>query len=314
MRSALKGCLVLLALGASPAWSDALGDYMALAVGEFSSAIHAQNDARYAPITWQIAEIWQGDANEARWLYTESWMDGAETPYMQRISRITPRGDGTLLAERFTIPEANRFISAWSEPGRFAALSSDDLVPLRGCDAVFVRTGENRFEGSTQGNLCRNDYKGASYVVSYNTLTANGMVNWDRGFDSEGKHLWGPQAGGYQFTRAGSDTSCSRPVRMLVYGEISDREKFLDYVNAIGDAGLYPKTGGYYEAVSPALVIFEGNPPANRGVVIVRFPCEQAARDFWFSDEYEAIKPIREGIAEFEVLLLPAPPIAPWVK
>ena len=130
MRNALKGCLALLALGSPPAWSDALDDYMALAVGEFSSAIQAQNDARYAPITWQIVEIWQGDANKARWLYTESWMDGAETPYMQRISRITPRGDGTLLAERFTIPEANRFISAWSEPGRFASLDADDLEQI----------------------------------------------------------------------------------------------------------------------------------------------------------------------------------------
>ena len=73
-------------------------------------------------------------------------------------------------------------------------------------------------------------------MVSYNTLTANGMVNWDRGFDSGGKHVWGPQAGGYQFTRGGSDTSCSKPVRMLVYGEISDREKFLEQLEIVAQA------------------------------------------------------------------------------
>ncbi len=58
---------------------------------------------------------------------------------------------------------------------------------------------------------------------------------------------------------------------------------------------------------------FEGKPPPTRGVVISRFPCLEAAERFWYSDEYAEILPLREGIAEFEVIVLPAPPLPAWV-
>jgi uncharacterized protein (DUF1330 family) len=64
---------------------------------------------------------------------------------------------------------------------------------------------------------------------------------------------------------------------------------------------------GYYEALTPALEVFEGTPPGSRGVVIVHFPCLDAARRFWRSDEYAGIRKLREGIADFEVLVLPVP-------
>ncbi len=306
--------LIAAALIANTASADTLDDYMNLAVGEFSSAIQAKNDSRYDAITWQITEIWPDDPEGHRWLYTESWMDGAERPYMQRISRISAREDGSLQSTRYRIPEASEFVSAWEDPERFAALDPESLIELNGCDAVLVRAGADRFEGGTTGNQCRNAYKGAAYAISYNTLTADGMINWDRGFSAGGEHIWGPAVGGYQFVRKGADLSCRSPVRMLVYGEITDRQKFGAYVRAIAEAGLYPKTGGYYEAFSPAIEVLEGEPPVTRGVVIARFPCEQAARDFWYSDEYEAIKPLRAGISEFEVLLLPVPPVAKWAQ
>ena len=43
--------------------------------------------------------------------------------------------------------------------------------------------------------------------------------------------------------------------------------------------------------------------------VITRFPCLEAARQFWHSPEYAEIRKLREGIAEFEVLVLPVPPL-----
>ena len=309
----LAGLLALFLI-AGGARADTLDDYMELAVGEFSSAVQAENDSRYDAITWQIEEIWHGDPEGARWLYTESWMDGTDAPYMQRITRVVLNDDDSILLERFRIPDAKRFVSAWKEPDKFAALSVSDLVALPGCEAVLVRAGVDRFEGGTRGNQCRNAYKGASYAISTHTLMADEMINWDRGISAEGAHVWGPKHGGYRFHRKGADVSCTRPVRMLVYGEISDFPQFGAYARAIGESGLYPKTGGYYEAISPVIEVFEGDPPATRGVVIVRFPCEQAARDFWYSAEYAAIKPLREGISEFEVLLLKSPPVAAWAE
>lgn len=302
--------LVLAAAQASAA--STLDDYVRLATGSFTSAAQAAMDSRYDEVTWHIAEIWAGEAN-GRWLYTESWMAGADAPYMQRISRIEARADGTLLARRYLIPDAARFVGAWQSPADFSALEPDALTELAGCEAVLVRAGQERFEGGTRGNTCRNQYKGASYAISQGVISADEMVNWDRGFSAQGELVWGPAAGGYRFRRVDEKDACTRPVRMLVYGSIDDRKRLGVYGRAIAESGLYRDNGGYYEAVTPPLEVFEGKPPASRGVIIARFPCLAAAQRFWYSDVYQnEIRPLRDGIAEFEVIVLPVPPLPEW--
>jgi len=301
--------LTFACLAASAAQSSALDDYVRLQVGSFTSEVQAKQDARYDAITWHIAEIWADDDPDQRWLYTESWVPDAPAPYMQRISRLRQETDGSISARRYTLPEAPRFVDAWRDPSMFGSLKPAELAELHGCEAVITRAGAGRFEGSTSGTSCRNSYKGATYAISQSVLAADEMVNWDRGFDASGTLVWGPAAGGYRFRRVGETGACVQPVRMLVYGTIKDRKAFGAYVRAIAEAGLYAKTGGYYEAVSPALEVFEGSPPPERGVVIARFPCLEAAQRFWNSPEYAEIRKLREGIAEFEVLVLPVPPI-----
>jgi uncharacterized protein (DUF1330 family) len=292
---------------ASAAQSSALDDYVRLQVGSFTSEAQAKQDARYDAITWHIAEIWPDDDAAERWLYTESWMPGAPAPYMQRISQLRLDADGGVSARRYALPEAPRFVGAWRDPSAFKGLKASELAELHGCDAVITRAGAGRFEGSTTGSRCRNSYKGATYAISQSALTADEMVNWDRGFDADGELVWGPAAGGYRFRRVGEVGACVQPVRMLVYGEIKDRKAFGAYARALAQSGLYPKNGGYYEAMSPALEVFEGSPPPGRGVIIARFPCLEAAQRFWRSDEYAEIRKLRAGIADFEVLVLPVP-------
>ena len=284
-----------------------LDDYVGLQVGSFSSGAQARQDARYDAITWHVAEIWADDDPAERWLYTESWMAQAPAPYMQRVTRLHGAADGTISARRYTMPEAARFVGAWQDSAKLDALKPGELTELPGCDIVIVRAGAGRFEGSTRGGGCRNTYKGASYAISQSVLTADELVNWDRGFSAAGELVWGPAAGGYQLRRKRDSVDCDQPVRMLVYGEIHDRKAFGRYLQALRESGLYRKYGGYYEAVTPALDVFEGSPPESRGVVIVHFPCVDAARRFWRSDEYAEIRKLREGIADFEVLVLPVP-------
>jgi uncharacterized protein (DUF1330 family) len=301
--------LALCGPGALAAPSTTLDEFVRLQVGSFTSEAQAKQDLRYDAVTWHIAEVWPGGREDERWIYTETWMPGATAPYMQRISRLRAEPDGTIAARRYALPEAVRFVGGWRDPSVFDALEPAGLSELAGCDAVITRAGAGRFEGSTVGNRCRNSYKGASYAISQSVLTAEEMTNWDRGFSEGGELVWGPAAGGYRFRRVGETGACVQPVRMLVYGEIKDRKAFGAYVRAIAESGLYPKNGGYYEAMSPALEVFEGTPPPGRGVIIARFPCLEAAQRFWHSEEYREIVKLREGIAEFEVLVLPVPPV-----
>lgn len=298
--------------------ADALSDYVRLQSGSFSTEQQAKLDARYETAIWHIAEIWprrvhSGQPPRERWLYSESWMKDADAPYMQRISRLVAEPDGTISVKRYAMREPARFIGAWQDPTRFAALRRTELTALEGCDLVFVRTGEERFEGGTIGNRCRNAYKGSRYAVSQATISAEGFTNWDRGFAADGTQTWGPRYGGYRFRRIDAPRGCVDPVRMLVYGDIEDRKAFAAYGRALGQSGLYPRNGGYYEATSPALEVFEGSPPPGRGVIIARFPCLEAARAFWYSPEYAEIRKLREGLATFEVLVLPAAQLPAYV-
>lgn len=306
----LSSAMLAAALTAGVARAGTLLDeYVAMQVGDFTSEAQAAQDARYDIANWHIAEIWDNRDRSQRWLYTESWIKDAPVPYLQRISRVTEQPDGTLAVRRFALPEAARFVGGWKDTTLFSRLKHDELTEMAGCDLLVMRAGEGRFEGSTVGNRCLNSYKGAAYATSRSVLTAQEMLNWDRGFTADGKLAWGPAAGGYLFRRAGEVDACVKPVRMLVFGEIKDRKAFGAYPRALAQSGLYAKNGGYYEATSPAIEAFEGTPPEGRGVIIARFPCAEAARRFWNSDEYREIRKLREGIADFEVLLLPAPPL-----
>jgi hypothetical protein len=178
-----------------------LDEYVQLQSGDFTSQAQASQDPGYQVAVWHIVEIWRGADSSERWLYTEAWLDKAPVPYIQRVTRVTAEGDGTIVASRHTVPDAARFVGAWGEPGRFAALKPSELSALPGCEVMIVRAGAGRFEGSTVGARCRITYKGAAYAVSNLTLTADGMTNWDRGFDADGALKWGPAKGGYRFVR-----------------------------------------------------------------------------------------------------------------
>lgn len=312
-RQFLSVLLILVVIHPAAA-GDVLERYLELRTGSFSSSAQARSDQSYSDVSWHIVERPRTDS-AARWLYLEAWMADAEAPYLQRLTRHHLEADGSIIAQPFRIPDAQEFIGAWREPERLAALELDSLEAVDGCELEIARTGPDRFEGQTRAARCRNGHRGASYAVSQFVLTDQGASNWDRGFAADGSLVWGPAAGGYRFVRLDAETAgCDSPVRMLVFGTIEDRPAFGAYARALMESGLYPRTGGYWTAVSPALEVFEGNPPPERGVVIAHFPCLEAARAFWFDPQYqEEIIPLRAGISEFEVLVLPTVPVPAYL-
>ena len=312
-RLIIATCLILfmfLFMARVAANEDALALYLELRVGTFSSEAHARADQRYSAVSWHIAERpYQGDG--ARWLYLEAWMPDAAAPYLQRLIAHHLEADGTIIAQPYRIPEAEALVGAWQDTARLAALDLDRLEPVAGCELEIVRTGPERFEGQTRGARCLNTHRGAHYAVSQSLVTSSGAVNWDRGFAADGSQVWGPSAGGYRFRRVQEGLAhCDTPVRLLVFGRIHDRQAFAAYGQALMASGLYARTGGYWTAVSPMLQVFEGDPPPGRAAVISHFPCLEAAREFWFDPQYQQeIIPLRQGISDFEVLVLPTVPI-----
>lgn len=299
-------------IGISTAKADTLDDFIQLTSGSFDSSAQASQDSRYLHIIWHVVEVLPGQKNE-RWTYSENLAKDADSPYRQRLTRYRLVEDGSIEAVGFELPNPEKYLGGWRNPEVFEELNKSDLALLGGCPVRLSRTGLTSFEGSTYGQACKNDHRGASYMLSQATIDENGLVNWDRGFNAQGELVWGPPSGGYIFRRIG-EQQCNAPVMMVVYGEINDRAGFGKYVGALAQSGLYEKYNAYHVSLTPALAVMEGNPPENRGIVLARFPCIDVAKSFWQSSEYQEIIKLREGAAEFEVSFLRTLPLPDYVQ
>jgi uncharacterized protein (DUF1330 family) len=105
------------------------------------------------------------------------------------------------------------------------------------------------------------------------------------------------------------ETCDDKPVLMVVYGPMHDRDRMVAYGKAIADSGLYKKLGGYYLNSPRSAAIFEGKPTS---MIIVRFPCLANAKAFWNSKDYqEKIKPMRlnPSAGDFTVAVYPEIPL-----
>ena len=92
------------------------------------------------------------------------------------------------------------------------------------------------------------------------------------------------------------DMSCDggKPVIMLVAGRTLDADRMRDYAIALGRSDLSPNARGYYLNIPRPLRVLEGEPDANDVALMVRFPSECSAVNFWYDDFYETeIKPMR---------------------
>ena len=92
------------------------------------------------------------------------------------------------------------------------------------------------------------------------------------------------------------DMTCDseKPVIMLVAGRTLDAERMRDYAIALGSSELYPNARGYYLNIPRPVRVLEGQPDANDVALMVRFPSECSAVNFWYDDFYQTeIKPLR---------------------
>lgn len=103
-----------------------------------------------------------------------------------------------------------------------------------------------------------------------------------------------------------SDTRCY----MIVIGEIHDRQAFFDgYAKVVPP--LVEQFGGRYVLKGAGGEFLENGWCDSPSALVSEWPDRTAAKRFWDSPEYaEAIK-LREGIGDFQVMLIDSAPIGP---
>jgi CpeT protein len=172
-----------------------------LMVGVYTSREQALKDPEnYRDVSLHMVRVWPERA-DGPWLYIEQALSTiVDRPYRQRMYRLVARPNGTIASEVYTLPEEQRFVGAWKDIGRFAALKPDSLIPRSGC-AVVLKPQANGWAGSTVGRECPSDLYGAKFATSEVRVTGDRLESWDRGYDQNGEQVWGATEGPYVFLR-----------------------------------------------------------------------------------------------------------------
>ena len=88
---------------------------------------------------------------------------------------------------------------------------------------------------------------------------------------------------------------------LVVEAILTNPQDFVSYTKAVPP--LVTKFGGEYIAVGGESESLEGEWGVTR-IVLHKWPSMDAARKFWYSDEYTEAKKLREGTGTFRVMLV----------
>jgi hypothetical protein len=67
--------------------------------------------------------------------------------------------------------------------------------------SVFLRKEKDNYIGETQPGGCPTNYRGAVKITNKIILHSSGMDTYDRGFDANGKVIWGAKDEPYMFLK-----------------------------------------------------------------------------------------------------------------
>ncbi len=105
--------------------------------------------------------------------------------------------------------------------------------------------------------------------------------------------------------------NCSEPVVMVVLGELSERgfqrppDGSPGYGEQLRQSRLYERFEGWYLLSGRPVEVFEGRFDARRMLLAAEFPCLEAARQWYYSDDYTRIRALRAGAGEFTIAVWP---------
>lgn len=174
--------------------------FAGLLAGKYSSAAQAARDTAFYPISLVMTPIWP-ERTDGLWLYVEQAMASKpDKPYRQRVYKLTHPSKRKFVSEIYTLRNAKEVTGLHSDPTKMKLLHPDSIELKDGC-AVALSLKNGIYTGGTRGSSCPSDLRGAKYATSIIVLRQGEMVSWDRGYDADGKQVWGATKGGYVFVK-----------------------------------------------------------------------------------------------------------------
>ncbi|GAA0725091.1 hypothetical protein GCM10009430_30220 [Aquimarina litoralis] len=178
-----------------------LEGFVRILTGKFSSKKQAKEESGYAAVCLINTPIWKHQSGY--WFYQELFSEEKSTAiYNQRIINIKRVDSITLSSTSYIIPNQKKYINGWKNPSLFDQLTTDSLTVREGCDVYFKKKTSTIYQGKTSKNSCSSSFsKKILYTTSNIVISSKKISSWDRGYDKEGKQVWGKIQGPYNFIR-----------------------------------------------------------------------------------------------------------------
>ena len=171
--------------------------------GSFTSAAQAKIDPEnFFPVRMVMLPIWT-DRADGPWLYVEQAAEARlEKPYRQRVYNLIADENGDVRSDVYALPgDLLKHAGCWNAQNPLQGVTPENLVLREGCTIYLERGDIGSFEGSTRGKGCVSKLGNAAYATSEVTIRNGLLTSWDRGFDKDGKQVWGATEGPYRFVR-----------------------------------------------------------------------------------------------------------------
>lgn len=167
--------------------------------GDFNSSKQAKSTKGYFDISLGMTRIWA--KKPGVWLYVEQAVSKKRArPYRQRVYHLQRVKKNLFSSTIYKITIARQLRGQWNNRKALQQLRPVHLRLLKGC-TIFLAYKNGVFKGSTKKNECLNKWGKATYATSIVTVTSKLMVSWDRGWNKQGKQVWGARKGGYRFVK-----------------------------------------------------------------------------------------------------------------
>lgn len=167
--------------------------------GEFDSLAQSQRDESYFGVKLSMCPI-DAPAIGDLVLYVEQALAATpDQPYRQRLYVLSTVDGSRAVSNVWQLHAPQGFVHLCADPDR-VTVSAADAFERVGC-AVHLTRSDDRFTGGTLESACESSLRGATYATSVIEITPTLITSWDRGYDGEGRQVWGAVDGPYHFER-----------------------------------------------------------------------------------------------------------------
>ena len=178
-----------------------LRDYTKRIIGVFSTEEQSKLDTTFDNVR-VYTKLIRKDKNGIYWVYTEQGEFLYYKPYRQRVYQLAIV-DGKILQRIYYIKNQENF--SYFNPKSIKSITSKDIYLKPGCDLEITTVAypilKGVYGGKTNDTNCIATFRGSSYTTTDFMVYKNKIHSWERGWDKNGKQVWGSSKGHYIYKK-----------------------------------------------------------------------------------------------------------------